>query len=225
MIVVVLAGERERTLAEAALEDRDRLGEPGLADADRVERQADRVVLGLVPAGADRDVEPAVGQDVERRQVLGEDRRVAQVVVVDERRDPERVVAAATVARYGIGRAAASTRWSGRTNVVTPTVLGAAGPLAELAARSSTSNASARNGRASPGDCDRGPGCVAHHDSGFDGTSVRRMSVVDDLASLAIFADLPHEQVERLAKYAEELEVEAGEEPAHEGRYEGPCSP
>lgn len=59
-------------------------------------------------------------------------------------------------------------------------------------------------------------------DSGFDGASVRGMTVVDDLASLAIFADLPHEQVERLAKYAEELDVEAGEELTHEGRYEGP---
>ena len=48
------------------------------------------------------------------------------------------------------------------------------------------------------------------------------MSVVDDLASLAIFADLPHEQIERLAKYAEELDVEAGEELTHEGRHEGP---
>ena len=48
------------------------------------------------------------------------------------------------------------------------------------------------------------------------------MTVVADLASLAIFADLPPEQVERLAKHAEELDVEAGEELTHEGRYEGP---
>jgi len=48
------------------------------------------------------------------------------------------------------------------------------------------------------------------------------MTVVADLASLAIFADLPQEQVERLAKYAEELDVPQGTELTHEGRHEGP---
>ena len=48
------------------------------------------------------------------------------------------------------------------------------------------------------------------------------MTVVADLASLAIFADLPPEQVERLAKYAEELDVPQGTELTHEGRHEGP---
>jgi CRP-like cAMP-binding protein len=59
-------------------------------------------------------------------------------------------------------------------------------------------------------------------DSGVDATSLRRMTAVADLASLAIFAALPQEQIERLAKHAEELDVEAGEELTHEGRYEGP---
>jgi CRP-like cAMP-binding protein len=48
------------------------------------------------------------------------------------------------------------------------------------------------------------------------------MTAVADLESLPIFASLPHEQVERLAKYAEELDVPAGTELTHEGRYEGP---
>ena len=48
------------------------------------------------------------------------------------------------------------------------------------------------------------------------------MTVVADLASLAIFADLPQEQVERLAKHAEELDVPKGTELTHEGRHEGP---
>ena len=48
------------------------------------------------------------------------------------------------------------------------------------------------------------------------------MTAVADLESLPIFASLPHEQVERLAKYAEALDVPAGTELTHEGRYEGP---
>ena len=59
-------------------------------------------------------------------------------------------------------------------------------------------------------------------DSGFVATTLRAMTAVADLESLPIFAALPHEQVERLAKYAEELDVPAGTELTHEGRYEGP---
>ena len=88
---VVLAGERERAVGEAALEHRDRLLEPGLAHRRGVERQADGVVLGLVPAGPDGHVQAPAAQDVEAREVLGEHRRMAQVVVVHEGRDPEAV--------------------------------------------------------------------------------------------------------------------------------------
>ena len=83
-------------------------------DGRRVEREPDLVVLGPVPAGADGDLEPAAAQDVERGEVLGEDGRVAQVVVEDEGAMRSRSVAAAMVARTGIG-ASCSTRWSGRT--------------------------------------------------------------------------------------------------------------
>jgi CRP-like cAMP-binding protein len=48
------------------------------------------------------------------------------------------------------------------------------------------------------------------------------MAVVDDLASLPVFGSLPHEQVERLAKHAEELDVPANTQLTHEGRVEGP---
>jgi CRP-like cAMP-binding protein len=48
------------------------------------------------------------------------------------------------------------------------------------------------------------------------------MTAVADLESLPIFAGLAHEQVERLAKHAEELDVPKGTELTHEGRYEGP---
>ena len=85
---VVLAHEREWLGAEAALDHRDRFREPRLADADRIERQADCRVLGLVPAGTDRDVQPTARKHVERCQILGKDRRMAQVVVVHEGADP-----------------------------------------------------------------------------------------------------------------------------------------
>ena len=86
---VVLAVVRERPVAEGALQDGDRLDEACLTDGGGVERQADRVVLGPVPPGADRDVEATAGQDIDRGEVLGEHGRMAQIVVEHECRDPQ----------------------------------------------------------------------------------------------------------------------------------------
>ena len=86
---VVLAGEAERPVGEAPLQDGDRLGQPCLADRGRVECHADRLVLGPVPARADRHVQPPLGEDVEARQLLRQHRGVPQVVVQHEGRDPE----------------------------------------------------------------------------------------------------------------------------------------
>ena len=86
---VVLAGEREGTLPEAALHDGDRFGQSGDPRPDRFERQADGVVLLAVPAGADPDVEATLAQDVERGHVLRQHGRVTQVVVEHERADPQ----------------------------------------------------------------------------------------------------------------------------------------
>jgi CRP-like cAMP-binding protein len=47
------------------------------------------------------------------------------------------------------------------------------------------------------------------------------MSIVDDLAALPQFATVDREQLETLAKHAEELDVPAGIELTHEGRHEG----
>ena len=47
------------------------------------------------------------------------------------------------------------------------------------------------------------------------------MPAVEDLERQPIFAGLSHDQVETLAKYAEEKDVPAGEVLTHEGRYEG----
>src|SRR5690606_8169310 len=62
---VVLAAERERAIAEAALQDRDRLRQARLTHRRRIEAQADGVVLGPVPSGADGDVEPPTAEDVD----------------------------------------------------------------------------------------------------------------------------------------------------------------
>jgi CRP-like cAMP-binding protein len=48
------------------------------------------------------------------------------------------------------------------------------------------------------------------------------MTAVADLKSLPLFAGLEPGQVETLAKHSEELDVPAGSELTHEGRYEGP---
>jgi CRP-like cAMP-binding protein len=47
------------------------------------------------------------------------------------------------------------------------------------------------------------------------------MPIVDDLARLPQFAMLEREQLETLAKHAEDLDVPAGTELTHEGRHEG----
>ena len=47
------------------------------------------------------------------------------------------------------------------------------------------------------------------------------MAVVEDLAGLPSFAGIERDQLVKLAKYADELDVPAGTELTHEGRYEG----
>jgi len=47
------------------------------------------------------------------------------------------------------------------------------------------------------------------------------MSVVEDLEALPVFASATHEQLDHVAKFAEEIDVPAGAELTHEGTYEG----
>ena len=47
------------------------------------------------------------------------------------------------------------------------------------------------------------------------------MSVVEDLEALPVFAAATHEQLDHVAKFAEEIDVPAGAELTHEGTYEG----
>ena len=86
---VVLAVEAEGAIGETALEDRDRLRQTSLAHRRSVERDADRLVLRTIPPSADRNVEAALREHVQRGKVLGQDRRVAQVVVEHEAGDPQ----------------------------------------------------------------------------------------------------------------------------------------
>ena len=76
-------------VAEEALQHGDGLGQALDARRDRLEREPDRVVFGAVPAGPDPDVEAPATEHVEAGHVLGQDRRMAQVVVDHERPDPE----------------------------------------------------------------------------------------------------------------------------------------
>jgi len=47
------------------------------------------------------------------------------------------------------------------------------------------------------------------------------MSIVEDLEALPVFAAATHEQLDQVAKFAEEIDVPAGAELTHEGTYEG----
>ena len=86
---VVAAAEAERPVGEQPAQDRDRFGHALDPDAGPIEGQADRLVLGLVPTCADAHVEPAVADDIERGDVLRDHRRVAQVIIEDERADSQ----------------------------------------------------------------------------------------------------------------------------------------
>ena len=87
---VVLAVVGELLAGEALLDDVQRLFEAVDAHRGRVVLEPERVVVGLHPARADAELEPAVAQQVDRRGLLGEDRRVLVVVVEHERADLQR---------------------------------------------------------------------------------------------------------------------------------------
>ena len=106
---VVLAVERERAVGEEPLEDRDRLREPRDAHAGAVERHAGLLVVGGHPARADAELEPAVGEQVERAGLACEHDRVLVVVAEHERADAQRVGDGG-----GVRRARPSARAGGR---------------------------------------------------------------------------------------------------------------
>ncbi len=85
-----MPGVAERLVGKEALEHGNCLDQACLPDRHRIEGDAALFVLGHVPAGADGHVQPALAEHVERREVLCQDRGMAQVVVEHERRDPQR---------------------------------------------------------------------------------------------------------------------------------------
>ena len=88
--LVVLALERERPVGEQALQHGEALHEAVDAHAGRVVGDAGGVVVGAHPAGADADLQPAVGEHVHGGQLLGQHDRVLVVVVEHQRADPQR---------------------------------------------------------------------------------------------------------------------------------------
>ena len=87
---VVLARDVELLAGEATLDDPDRFLEAVDAHRRRVVGQAERVVVGLHPPRADAELEAAVGEQVDRRRFLREDRGMLVVVVEHERPDAQR---------------------------------------------------------------------------------------------------------------------------------------
>src|SRR2546421_7899031 len=86
---VEAALEVDGTVSKDALHHRDRLGQPIDPDGAGIVCDARAVVLRLVPAGANSDLEPSVAEPVQRGQLLGEDDRMAEVVVENECPQPQ----------------------------------------------------------------------------------------------------------------------------------------
>ena len=86
---VVGAMMRHLLAVEQATHDLDRFRHALLADTRRVERGADRGVLGVGVTGADAELEPPIGDMVDRRHLAGEVNRMPEVVVEHERADAD----------------------------------------------------------------------------------------------------------------------------------------
>ena len=87
---VVVPGEGGAAVAPHGAHDLEALGQAGHAHRRRLHRDARLLVVGRHPAGADAELEAAAGDDVEGGRLLGQDDRVAEVVVEHERADPQR---------------------------------------------------------------------------------------------------------------------------------------
>ena len=80
--------EVDRAILQQCPDDRERLLEP--VDA-MVERDAEGAELGLVPAGAQAEDQPAAADLVDRRGLLGEDSRVVERRAGDQRAELDAV--------------------------------------------------------------------------------------------------------------------------------------
>src|SRR6266849_6774624 len=68
--LVVLAGKRPRVAGPGLVENLERFLQPFEAFLERRKWHAERVMLALVPRGADSQEPAALGQDVERRDLF-----------------------------------------------------------------------------------------------------------------------------------------------------------
>ena len=87
--LIVPALERGRGPAQQSPEDRHGLQHPLHAGGGRVVGDPALLVIGPQPAGADPDLQPPAGKQIDRRQLLGKDRGMAEVVVQDLGADAE----------------------------------------------------------------------------------------------------------------------------------------
>ena len=131
---VVLALERELLAAEELLDDLNGLLQALDSGRRRVVGNSRLLVVGNQPAGAEAELEPAVGEEVDGGRLLGEHDRMPVVVVEDKRPDRSFVVASAAAMRAAIGPGC-SPKWSGRYSVENPIDSSGAGAVPPLAAR------------------------------------------------------------------------------------------
>jgi hypothetical protein len=113
--VVVLAVEVDLARRPSAAQDLDALAKARLADRRRIERLADRVVLGSGVAGTDAELDAAIGQVIHRRDLTGEVHGVVEVVVITSGQTRSRGVASAADSS-GASGAHPSTTWSQEWN-------------------------------------------------------------------------------------------------------------
>jgi hypothetical protein len=79
----------DRVAGKQSLDDGEGLLEPVDALARAVERDTSSAVLGLVPAGADAELEAPARQMVQARRLVGEDRGMPEVVGEHKRAHPQ----------------------------------------------------------------------------------------------------------------------------------------
>jgi hypothetical protein len=87
--VIVLPDKRDWRACEQPLDDGDRLRQPRHPGACRIEAQPCLGVFGLHVPGAQAELEPAIGQEVDRRGFTCHQHGVAQVVVEHIGANPE----------------------------------------------------------------------------------------------------------------------------------------
>ena len=115
---VVLALEVHRRLVgEQRLQDLGVLDHPIDAHLGRVHRDAGAVVVELLPPRAEADLEPALRQHVDRRQLAREHRGMAVVAVEHERADVQRGGDARPPLAIAVIGPSPSSKWSGTNSV------------------------------------------------------------------------------------------------------------